>query len=632
MKIGNYFSYPYVCFKGIYIPLSVFAIYFICIGILLYSINHHFRHKNYQTIHWNGGFLWYFLSNILILGMLLAYAETDSEHVIHKIMVDTLQTFRQIDIFLFVAFIMLFLMGIKYKNRYTYINTLIKYFVFANYAEAAAIVLLRYKKEEKGFAPWTFFVAWGISIAIINAVLKNFKLCKSKRSLFFLQQSNNLFDTRKGQLEEIYDKIKTYTKEEQMTIFISDEWGGGKTFFASCLYRKIKGTKNKNIVWLNLADFNEQETFIRQVFRKIQMELNSNNYYTGETSEFEKYFAAVLNVALNESVADLILEQIRARNKNVIKSYVSLTEVSKEFSQMLGDSHIVIIIDDIDRCTDETIKEALKLFSEIIMLPKSIIVFVGDYKQLMNKQGFKEGFFDKYFMHNYNLATVQYSTLFEYYETRYNFSKMNLSFEINLLDRIQLLFTEITEWYTNEYEKGIAENRDLKEGHMRDMALEQATNLINNMKDGVSELRKKLSNPRRVSRIYNEVYEKLKKIEKAINKDISNDEHVNKIIEELVFPAIFFHSLAANICTNKFHDIKEKDFEGFKDETLNIIAEMSTREENIEGEMKIYRLLVYYFFSTRFQTDEMRMDKFKNYYLASNLKNFLSTNGHITTK
>lgn len=437
-----------------------------------------------------------------------------------------------------------------------------------------------------------------------------------------MQQTNNLFDSRKRQLEEIYDKIRTYTKEEQMTIFISDEWGGGKTFFASCLYRKIKNAKRQNIVWLNLADFNEQETFIRQVFRKIQMELNSNNYYTGETSEFEKYFDAVLNVSMNESVADLILEQIRAKNKNVIKSYVSLTEVSREFSQMLGDSHIVIIIDDIDRCTDETIKEALKLFSEIIMLPKSIIVFVGDYRQLINKEGFKEGFFDKYFMHNYNLATVPYSTLFEYYETKYNFRKINLPFEVNLLDRIQLLFTEITEWYTNEYEKGIAENRELKEGHMRDIALEQDANMINNMKDGVLELRKKLSNPRRVSRIYIEVYEKIKKLEKEIKKDISHSEHVNRIIEELVFPAIFFHSLAGNICTNKFHNIREKDFEGFKDETLNIIAEMSTREESVEDEMKIYRLLVYYFFSTRFQTDEMRMDHFKNYYLSSSLKDF----------
>ncbi len=624
MKLGDYWIYPYILFKGIYIPFSIIAIYFICIGILLYGLNHHFRHKDCQTIYWSGNFFWLVVSNIWMMGMLLAYAKTDSEHVIYKIILDTLRTFRQIDIFLFVIFIMLFLMGIRYKNRYTYINTLVKYFIFANYVEAAAVLFLKYKEDEKGFAPWTLQIIWGLSIAVANGLLKSFKFCKVKKNLFFsTRQGDDLFESRKRQLEEIYDKIRNYSKEEQMTIFISDEWGGGKTFFASCLFKKIKNTKKQNIVWLNLADFNEQETFIRQVFRKIQIELNSNNYYTGETSEFEKYFGAVLNVSLDKSVADLLLEQIHAKNKSVIKDYVSLTEVSREFSQMLGDGHIVIIIDDIDRCTDETIKESLKLFSEIIMLPKSIIVFVGDYNQLMNKQGFECGFFDKYFMYQYNLVTVPFNVLFEYYEMKINFNRLGLPFEINLLDSVQLLFTEMTEWYQNEDKNGIAENRDLKEGHMRDMALEQATNLINNMMDGLSELRKKLSNPRRVLRIYTEIYEKLEKLEKAMKVKFPDYDNVCKIINQIILPAIIFHGLAGNICVNIFHEIEEKDFEGFKDEVLNIIAEMSIQRENQNDEIKIYRLLVYYFFSTRFQTDEMRMEKFKNYYLAPSLKDFL---------
>ena len=87
---------------------------------------------------------------------------------------------------------------------------------------------------------------------------------------------------------------------------------------------------------------------------------------------------------------------------------MSLTESLEEFSQMLGDNKIIIIIDDMDRCTDSTINAALKLFSEIIMLPKSIMVFVGDYEQLLKKPGFGNSYFDKYFMYNYNLKTVSY--------------------------------------------------------------------------------------------------------------------------------------------------------------------------------------------------------------------------------
>ena len=387
--------------------------------------------------------------------------------------------------------------------------------------------------------------------------------------------------------------------------------------------KQKKTSKNKNVVWLNLADFNGQETFIRQVFRKIQIELDSNNYYTGETSEFKKYFETVLNISLNEPIANLMLDQMYSKNKNTLKDYVSLTEVTNEFSEMLGDEHIIIIIDDIDRCTDETIKEALKLFSEIIMLPKSIIIFVGDYKQLMNKQEFQEGFFDKYFMHNYNLATVPYDILFKHYEKENSFEKLNLPFKINFFSKIQLLFGEITEWYKNEDKNGIAENRNLKEGPMRSIALEQSANLIKNMEEGISRLRNKLSNPRRALRIYTEVYENVGKLGQSMKKNFANDENVLKIIEQIILPAIIFYSLAGNICTNKFQEVRAKDFENFKEETLNIIAEMSNQDEIVEEELKIYHLLIYYFFSTRFQHDELRMEKFKNYYLSSNLEDFL---------
>lgn len=43
-------------------------------------------------------------------------------------------------------------------------------------------------------------------------------------------EDEKLFEVRQLQLEEIFAKIRTHNGEDQMTIFISDKWGGGKTF------------------------------------------------------------------------------------------------------------------------------------------------------------------------------------------------------------------------------------------------------------------------------------------------------------------------------------------------------------------------------------------------------------------
>lgn len=397
MNTFSWWSYPYIKFLENYVPLAFLILFLFCFLLCIFGLINYVaikKNKSYikARVIWQGNIISdmfrYFVYAILIM----AFAETDKEYILYKIIKDSISFFRQIDAFLYAVFLLQFIMALRFKNCYTYINKLLNSLVFVNFIEIIALVFLKYNNGEKGTLSTGLRLVLIFFVIFLNCILINTKFCNYTRHSNLKVNESDLFKTRVNQMDEILSKIVTYDKEEQITIFLSDEWGGGKTFFAKYLFNQLRKASNYNLIWVNLTDFSQEEVFIKQVFKKIQGELNNKSYYTGESSEFEKYLSAALNISLDQSVANVISEKVAVNNKSKIEKNALLSEMSDEISEMLGNDRIVILIDDMDRCTDETIKAALKLFSEIIFLPKSIIIFVGDYKQLLSKPGFEDGF------------------------------------------------------------------------------------------------------------------------------------------------------------------------------------------------------------------------------------------------
>lgn len=152
------------------------------------------------------------------------------------------------------------------------------------------------------------------------------------------------------------------------------------------LFEELEKTKRLYPIWINMSDFNESEAVVRQILRKIHDVLAENDYYIGVSSEFEKYLQAILDIILDESIVSITKTRFDAFTKNELDESKTLSEISGEFSNILGEDRIIVLIDDVDRCTDEMIAQVVKLFSEILFLPKSIIIFAGDYKYLLGKK------------------------------------------------------------------------------------------------------------------------------------------------------------------------------------------------------------------------------------------------------
>lgn len=524
----QWWCYPYIYFRGNFIPLSVLFLCLFCVLLSIYSALSSIIYRRFLCIkvEWKKQKIYRMFIGSIIVFFVSAYARTDPKYVLYQVICKFAQNIRQIDVFLYGVLLILFFWGMKYRNSHTYHNKIIKYLICINFIEMITMVFVQNDKGSKGYIQSILQVYILFAIIVINSVLQDMKFqSNAKKEIisesFFVdkiqKKQETLFEERQEQLEEIYKKIHAYSSEEQMTIFVSDEWGGGKTFFSRILYEKLKKTDNYTVIWLDMNDFSETDILIKQILKKIQLALEENNYYVGSSSEVEKYFDAVLDITVNKSLAKLISEYLKNSELNCIGNGNSLTKMAQDFSDMLGEGKIVIILDDLDRCSEETISATVKLFSNMMYFPKSIVVFAGDYKQLLNKQDFTEGFFDKYFMYNYNLNPISYMKLLTYYQRQYA-NKLDKPIEFDIAVRVSRMISDINTWRKEEDKNGIAQMPNLDKGELRKEAISQSRTLVNNLEKGIKKLEKQLSNPRRIIRIFNEISDQLSIIDDIIEE------------------------------------------------------------------------------------------------------------------
>lgn len=66
--------------------------------------------------------------------------------------------------------------------------------------------------------------------------------------------------------------------------------------------------------------------------------------------------------------------------------------------------------------------------------------------------------------------------------------------------------------------------------------------LENNLETAIVKLEKSLSNPRRVIRIYNEIYDQLLRLNKIVKVEQIRRDILETKLREVIFPGILFYS------------------------------------------------------------------------------------------
>lgn len=356
------------------------------------------------------------------------------------------------------------------------------------------------------------------------------------------------------------------------------------------------------------------------MFSKISGKLKKDRFFLG-IKDIDQYFEMVFRVVLGESAAGLIQSPFNNFLGITNHKILSLSEGTNKFCEILGNHNLLIVIDNIDRCAKETASEVISLFNNILLLPKSIIIILGDQEQLIKKEIIKLDEVSNYFTHIYYLNRIPYVDLIKNMQNNFNRDIGDWKYkDIDkiIIDRINLLKKEIedSERFCN------LEYAHIEGTNVRDKALEEAEKFLSIIDQGVKELEERLSNAKTIQKIYQEIYNKIIVIRNMMEEEKWEYGKIKGLIENVFIPACIFFSLMNQLCSQCFTvKISELKNQNYKQKLLDI-------DNSIEE--VICATIEYSFFVKKGEFVTYNAVDFWEYYFANDLKTYI--NNKINTE
>lgn len=262
---------------------------------------------------------------------------------------------------------------------------------------------------------------------------------------------------------DLAKEIESYDKKDSLTIGIVSKWGSGKTSFINMVLENFKENNNYIVIKFNpwnissrkqlISDFFsqlsnniEKKTKTNKIVKTIKKSLNklSKIFKTLESVQFFSILGIIVN---------FIKECIKTDDKDLetIKMEID-TELEKLAKKL------IIVIDDIDRLSDEEIREIFQLVKSIADFKNTIYILSYDREiviKALNKTQQEKG--EEY------LEKIIQIPLILPYVSRNELDKIfldKLAKLVNISDRDDFLYFQ--ELYNNGLDKNFENLRDIE--------------------------------------------------------------------------------------------------------------------------------------------------------------------------
>lgn len=306
-----------------------------------------------------------------------------------------------------------------------------------------------------------------------------------------------LFDNRKSQCDLVVKIIENEKIiSDGYSICISGEWGSGKTSFIEAVLDKLKsGNQEKvdySVIRINALELENINTLIEYYFKALKNILDEKGAYSGFKSEYKEMVNSFLKIASHDSIADYVTNKLYPQNDY----RKSIEELDKLIKDVMKDERIIIVVDDIDRCSDEKATETMFFVKEIATRSNCVSFFLVEYNKLKESKIIKEfgdGFLEKFFNRVVAINKADYTEILKRFH--------DPGFEGNIY--------KVLDYYNHSIESAKETlNHNLKSENYKFFkeALERA-------KNDDKDIRSQLSNPRKLIKAH-EHYELLKGIVK----------------------------------------------------------------------------------------------------------------------
>ncbi|MBF4695970.1 P-loop NTPase fold protein [Fusibacter ferrireducens] len=241
----------------------------------------------------------------------------------------------------------------------------------------------------------------------------------SLRDDSIVTKKEDLFKTRKNQLESFVNHLNSM-KDSTASIGISAKWGMGKTSFVKVLQNEVEG----NFISIDPNIDSSYESMTKQLMIQLEHILDDNNIYSGKSSGLEQYFKSILSIITNprenltSGLATIFEPKINLEFKyfkDEISSQIQL--LNKKKTKKEDEKRLYIIVDDLDRCSSDTIKDTIKFLNTILLIPGCYILFLLDFEQFKENK-IDDGYIQKYFTERFELSTIRTKEIVRFFIDR----------------------------------------------------------------------------------------------------------------------------------------------------------------------------------------------------------------------
>ena len=309
-----------------------------------------------------------------------------------------------ISIILFFLYACVFLVR---KNKHTYLNFLNNFF-------AITILVSIFSTLLTNPIQW-YTILIHIVLIIVSVFLLFYELVRVPNdnknndisSLYTpCNKYEDLFGSNKLHADQIYKIIKSH-KSESVSICLSGDWGIGKTSTINGAIDQLeKESTNKNvsnlIIRINALDIDDVDALFAYFFHSVKGFLKENGVYVGLSSEYQSFISSAVGTITKGNFSEWFISLMSNKNKDYRTQKDKLHLL---LSETLVNQKIIVIVDDIERCSPEKSRQFLFFVKEIATLANCVSVFVTDYdilKSLCSKDNSGKDFLDKFFNYRIN--------------------------------------------------------------------------------------------------------------------------------------------------------------------------------------------------------------------------------------
>lgn len=299
----------------------------------------------------------------------------------------------------------------------------------------------------------------------------------------------DLFDSRKKTINDVLYKIDN-ADNNLKGILIKGSWGVGKTSFIEILKEQLLSSYSVNnkykIIELNAGFSCEPARLICEVESQLSEILSEEYVSFGVNAVIKKYFKNVCAIidTPSKGIANTLYEILDVNKE-------ALVDAKNDINCLLNHckTKIIIIIDDLERCPGENIKNIFSVLVNTLMLDNCITVLLTDYDVLTQVEGLNDEYINKYFDESFSIFDSTYKEMAEKYICGENIIDSSISdSNVNKIEE----YYSILEHYWNSVDRFICDY--FKENKSNDERYQI-----------VCQLKKNIHNPRHFERMWKDV-------------------------------------------------------------------------------------------------------------------------------